>query len=68
MVHELGRYRDLQHHGRQHGAQAAFNHGFAYWLYGGFSVLAALFVWKFVPESKGMSLENMQKLWKTKTA
>ena len=44
---------------------AAFNHGFAYWLYGGFSVLAALFVWKFVPESKGMSLENMQKLWKT---
>jgi MFS transporter, SP family, xylose:H+ symportor len=47
---------------------AAFNHGFAYWLYGGFSVLAALFVWKFVPESKGMSLENMQKLWKIKTA
>ena len=43
---------------------AAFNHGFAYWLYGGFSVLAALFVWKWVPESKGMSLENMQKLWK----
>lgn len=43
---------------------AAFNHGFAYWLYGGFSVLSALFVWKFVPESKGMSLENMQKLWK----
>ncbi len=42
----------------------AFNHGFAYWLYGGFSVLAALFVWKFVPESKGMSLEDMQKLWK----
>jgi SP family xylose:H+ symportor-like MFS transporter len=43
---------------------AAFNHGFAYWLYGGFSVLAALFVWKFVPESKGVTLENMQKLWK----
>jgi len=47
---------------------AAFNHGFAYWLYGGFSVLAALFVWKFVPESKGMSLENMQKLWKKSPA
>ena len=47
---------------------AAFNHGFAYWLYGGFSVLAALFVWKMVPESKGVSLENMQKLWKIKTA
>jgi len=47
---------------------AAFNHGFAYWLYGGFSVLAALFVWKFVPESKGMSLEKMQKLWKKDVA
>jgi SP family xylose:H+ symportor-like MFS transporter len=46
------------------GLTAAFNHGFAYWLYGGFSVLAALFVWKFVPESKGVALENMQKLWK----
>jgi SP family xylose:H+ symportor-like MFS transporter len=44
---------------------AAFNHGFAYWLYGGFSVLAALFVWKFVPESKGVTLENMKKIWKT---
>jgi MFS transporter, SP family, xylose:H+ symportor len=45
---------------------ASFNHGFAYWLYGGFSVLAALFVWKFVPESKGVSLESMQKIWKQK--
>jgi SP family xylose:H+ symportor-like MFS transporter len=43
---------------------ASFNHGFAYWLYGGFSVLAALFVWKYVPESKGVKLEAMKKLWK----
>ena len=43
---------------------AAFNHGFAYWLYGGFSLLSALFVWKFVPESKGVSLEAMKKIWK----
>ncbi len=42
---------------------AAFNHGFAYWLYGGFSVLAALFVWKFVPETKGKTLEAMHDLW-----
>jgi len=28
-------------------------------------VLAALFVWKFVPESKGVTLESMKKLWKT---
>jgi SP family xylose:H+ symportor-like MFS transporter len=47
---------------------ASFNHGFAYWLYGGFSVLSALFVWKFVPESKGVSLEAMKKIWKKDAA
>ena len=40
-----------------------FNHGFAYWIYGGMSLLAAYFVWKFVPETKGKSLEEMEKLW-----
>ncbi|HEU4600469.1 MAG TPA: D-xylose transporter XylE [Steroidobacteraceae bacterium] len=47
---------------------ATFHHGFAYWLYGGFSVLAALFVWKFVPETKGVTLESMQKVWKQTAA
>jgi MFS transporter, SP family, xylose:H+ symportor len=42
---------------------ASFNHGFAYWLYGGASVLAAAFVWKFVPETKGKTLEAMHDLW-----
>ncbi len=42
---------------------AGFNHGFAYLVYGGMSVLAALFVWRFVPETKGRSLEQMQYLW-----
>jgi SP family xylose:H+ symportor-like MFS transporter len=41
----------------------AFNHGFAYWLYGAASVLAALFVMKYVPETKGRSLEAIQELW-----
>jgi SP family xylose:H+ symportor-like MFS transporter len=40
-----------------------FSHGFAYWVYGVMSVLAALFVWRFVPETKGRSLEQMEKLW-----
>jgi SP family xylose:H+ symportor-like MFS transporter len=40
-----------------------FKHGFAYWIYGGMSVLAALFMWKFVPETKGRTLEQMEKLW-----
>jgi len=41
----------------------AFNHGFAYWLYGAASLLAALFVMKYVPETKGRSLEAIQELW-----
>jgi SP family xylose:H+ symportor-like MFS transporter len=43
---------------------AMFNHGFAYWLYAVFSVLAAVFVWKYVPETKGKSLEAIQNLWR----
>lgn len=42
-----------------------FNHGFAYWIYGGMSLLAAFFVWKFIPETKGKSLEEMENLWQT---
>ena len=40
-----------------------FNHGFAYWVYGLMSLLALLFVWKFVPETKEKTLEEMEKLW-----
>lgn len=43
---------------------ATFNHGFAYFLYGGFSLLSLLFVWKYVPETKGRSLEAMEELWR----
>ncbi|WP_428312873.1 D-xylose transporter XylE [Hydrocarboniphaga sp.] len=42
---------------------ALFSHGFAYWVYGSMSVLAALFVWRWVPETKGRSLEAIQGLW-----
>jgi SP family xylose:H+ symportor-like MFS transporter len=44
----------------------AFNHGFAYWLYGGAAVLAAWFVLRYVPETKGRSLEDMEQLWHRK--
>ena len=43
-----------------------FNHGFAYWVYGIMGILAALFVWKMVPETKGRTLENMESLWSRK--
>ncbi len=41
-----------------------FKHGFAYWIYGVMSLLAALFMWRFVPETKGRSLEQMEELWR----
>ena len=42
---------------------AMFNHGFAYWIYGAMSVLAALLVMRYVPETKGRTLEAIQQLW-----
>jgi SP family xylose:H+ symportor-like MFS transporter len=41
-----------------------FNHGFAYWIYGAMSLLAMIFVWKLIPETKGKTLEEMEGLWK----
>ena len=41
-----------------------FNHGFSYWVYGVMGILAAVFIWKMVPETKGKTLEAMNKLWK----
>jgi len=39
-----------------------FNNGFSFWIYGLFSILAAWFVWKFIPETKGKTLEEMNQL------
>ena len=41
-----------------------FGHIFAYALYGVICVVAAIFVWRLVPETKGKTLEDMSKLWK----
>ncbi|WP_294177049.1 D-xylose transporter XylE [uncultured Coprobacter sp.] len=41
-----------------------FSPMFAYSLYGIICVIAAIFVWRFVPETKGKTLEDMSKLWK----
>jgi len=37
---------------------------FVYGMYGVICVLAALFVWRLVPETKGKTLEDMTRLWK----
>ena len=39
---------------------------FTYGLYGVICIIAAIFVWKLVPETKGKTLEDMTKLWKKK--
>ena len=41
-----------------------FHNGFAFWIYGIMGALAAYFVWKYVPETKGKTLEEMENLWK----
>ncbi len=41
-----------------------FNHGFSYWIYGLIGFLAAWFVIKLVPETKGRSLEEIESIWK----
>ena len=39
---------------------------FVYGMYGVICVIAAIFVWRLVPETKGKTLEDMTKLWKKK--
>lgn len=41
-----------------------FGHWFTYGLYGVICVVAAVFVWRLVPETKGKTLEDMNRLWR----
>ena len=41
-----------------------FGHWFTYGLYGAICVAAAVFVWRLVPETKGKTLEDMNRLWR----
>ena len=40
-----------------------FGHIFVYALYGAICIIAAVFVWKLVPETKNKTLEEMNQLW-----
>lgn len=40
-----------------------FHHGFSYWIYAVMGLLAAVFMWKMVPETKGKSLEEIEHFW-----
>ncbi len=39
------------------------HHGFSFWVYAAFCVVEVLFVWLFVPETKGKTLEEIEKHW-----
>lgn len=40
-----------------------FNHGFSFWLYGVMCVVTFLFVLRYIPETKGKSLEEIEDMW-----
>jgi SP family xylose:H+ symportor-like MFS transporter len=46
---------------------ANFGHLLAYGLYGVMCVVAAIFVWRLVPETKGKTLEEMNELWRKRS-
>ena len=46
-------------------AMMEFSGGITYGFYGLMSVISAIFVWKMIPETKGKTLEEMEKLWKS---
>src|SRR5574344_2485647 len=45
-------------------ALSNWNVGATYAMYGTFALISAIFVWKFVPETKGKTLEDMTALWR----
>jgi len=45
-------------------AMRDFSTPLTYGFYGAMAILSAIFVWKWVPETKGKTLEEMEKLWK----
>ena len=42
---------------------AKFHHAFPFWVYGGFCAVLLIFVRRFLPETKGKSLEEIEKYW-----
>ena len=43
-----------------------WNHALPYFIFAGFIVIIILFVWKFIPETKGRTLEDMEVLFEKK--
>jgi SP family xylose:H+ symportor-like MFS transporter len=44
-----------------------FNHAFSFGLFGIMAALSCVFAWKFIPETKGKTLEEMEQIWNIQT-
>ena len=44
-----------------------FNHAFPFWLYAFFCLVSILFVWRWVPETRGKTLERIETMWQSGT-
>jgi SP family xylose:H+ symportor-like MFS transporter len=51
---------------KESAAYEISNGTFPYWVYGISCILMSLFVWKFVPETKGRDLKDIRQLWDKK--
>ncbi len=40
-----------------------FHHGFPFFIYGTMCIVLVIFMWRLVPETKGKSLEEIEKMW-----
>jgi SP family xylose:H+ symportor-like MFS transporter len=40
-----------------------FHHGFPFFIYGTMCIVLVVFMWRWVPETKGKSLEEIEKMW-----
>jgi len=47
---------------------SVWNHGFPFWLYGSFGILAAFIVMRYVPETRGVDSDLLAALWKREDA
>ena len=43
---------------------AAWNHGFPFWVYGACGIAAAFVVMRFVPETRGVDSDALAALWR----
>jgi SP family xylose:H+ symportor-like MFS transporter len=49
---------------RSEALNTSWNHGFAFWLYGAFGILAAFVVMRFIPETRGVDSDMLAALWR----